>query len=175
MQSLRFISEAAQDMTAKRSLFSGSDTNGKPIPASDIESDADEADFFDMASPDTRSEVSHYHDCQSEGGRNAIAHRSLPAVGEEQVACCCRFEQQQRFASGPIGRRYIYCEAFLLIYCMLWLDVQQPGPLLHQSHASLQHTHPPRMGELVPVARVVACGIAGQSPCISYVSSAHLH
>ena len=86
MQSLRFISEAATDMTAKRSLFSGSDTNGKPIPATDADSDAGEADFFDMASPDTRSEVSHYHDCQSEGGRNAIAHQSFSALGIHQVA-----------------------------------------------------------------------------------------
>ena len=95
MQSLRFISEAAQDMTAKRSLFSGSDTNGKPIPASDVESDADEADFFDMASPDTRSEVSNYHDCQSEGGRNeTISHQRSLAVSIQQVTCFCRFEQQ---------------------------------------------------------------------------------
>lgn len=94
MQSLHFISEAAQDKTAKKSLFSGSDTNGKPIPASDVESDADEADFFDMASPDTTSEVSHYHDCQSEGGHSAIAHQGFLAVSVHHVACPCRFEQQ---------------------------------------------------------------------------------
>lgn len=94
MQSLRFISEAAQDMTAKRSLFSGSDTNGKPIPTTDVESEADEADFLDMASPDTRSEVSHYHDCQSEGWRSAIARQSFLAVGMQQVACSSRSEQQ---------------------------------------------------------------------------------
>ena len=94
MQSLRFISEAAQDMTAKRSLFSASDTNGKPISTSGVESDADEADFCDMASPDTRSEVSHYHDCQSEGGRHATAHQKFLLGVIQQVACPCRFEQQ---------------------------------------------------------------------------------
>lgn len=67
MQSLRFISEAAQDMTAARSLFSKSATEAKGVPAAETDSDADEADFFESASPDTRSEVSHYHDCHSEG------------------------------------------------------------------------------------------------------------
>lgn len=67
MQSLRFISEAVQDMTASKSLLSRSDTDEKPDPATDVESDADEVNYFDIASPDTRSEVSQYHDCQSEG------------------------------------------------------------------------------------------------------------
>lgn len=66
MQTLRFISEAAQDMTAKRSLLSGSDAKVEPTSANAVDFDTDEA-FFDMASPDTRSEVSQYHDCQSEG------------------------------------------------------------------------------------------------------------
>lgn len=67
MQSLRFISEAAQDMTAARSLFGRADTESKAVPAADTDSEADEADFFETASPDTRSEASHYHDCHSEG------------------------------------------------------------------------------------------------------------
>lgn len=67
MHTLRFISEAAQDMTAKRSSLSGSDAKVEPTSANAVDSDTDEADFFDMASPDTRSEVSQYHDCQSEG------------------------------------------------------------------------------------------------------------
>lgn len=74
MQSLRFVSEAAQDMTSTRSLLSRSDTEGKTVPNSDVESDTDEADFVDIF--DTRSEVSHYHDCQSEGGCSAAAHQA---------------------------------------------------------------------------------------------------
>lgn len=66
MQSLRFISEAVQDMTAAKSLLSRSDTDGKPESVTDVESEADAADYFDVASHDTRSEVSNYHDCQSE-------------------------------------------------------------------------------------------------------------
>ena len=67
MQSLRFISEAAQDMTAARSLFGRADTEAKAVPAVEADSEADDADFFESASPDTRSEASHYYDCRSEG------------------------------------------------------------------------------------------------------------
>ncbi|KAL3157184.1 hypothetical protein ABBQ38_001423 [Trebouxia sp. C0009 RCD-2024] len=78
MQSLRFISEAVQDMTASKSLLSRSDTDEKPDPATDVESDADEVNYFDIASPDTRSEVSQYHDCQSEGLSSSSASQLDP-------------------------------------------------------------------------------------------------
>ena len=80
MQSLRFISEAVQDVTGTKSLRSRSDTDEKRDLAPDVDSEADEADYYDFASPDTASEVSRYHDCESEGGHSETLHRAAVAA-----------------------------------------------------------------------------------------------
>jgi hypothetical protein len=64
---LRFISDSVSDMSNVRSMLSRQASDAVDTTADGHASDSGPDDFFENASPDTKSEVSQYYDAESEG------------------------------------------------------------------------------------------------------------
>ena len=64
---LRFISDSVSDMSNVRSMLSRQASDAVDTTAGGHASDSGPDDFFENASPDTKSEVSQYCDAESEG------------------------------------------------------------------------------------------------------------
>ena len=64
---LRFISDSVSDMSNVRSVLSRHASDAVDTTANGHGSDSGPDDFFENASPDTKSEVSQYYDAESEG------------------------------------------------------------------------------------------------------------
>jgi len=100
---LRFISDSVSDMSNVRSMLSRQASDAVDTTADGHGSDSGPDDFFENASPDTKSEVSQYYDAESEGMSYELGFRCalLPATSMTCSSCVCSPWQQQGFPSRP--------------------------------------------------------------------------
>lgn len=75
---LRFISDSVSDMSNVRSMLSRQASDAVDTTADGHESDSGPDDFFENASPDTKSEVSQYYDAESEAPGSSRASQADP-------------------------------------------------------------------------------------------------